>query len=300
MSTLREISIMMATYNGERFLREQLDSCLRQKNVKVNILIRDDGSTDRTIAILNEYKTKKLIDWYSGEHKGVQQGYLDLLKNVPKADYYAFCDQDDIWDDDKLQVAISHLDNMPNDKPTLYYCGQRLVDEHLNFISNHKITVKRSLHTNYLISNIAGCTAVFNNKLLDVVNDCSPDFILMHDSWVYKLCLALGGTVYADSEVHISYRQHGNNVTGLTSGLKGKIRQAWRYIDVFKIQAQMQSLLQCYGDKMIPEYRQLTQQICDYNKSIGNCLKLAISKDFDFHNHFLNLIVRLKILIHKL
>ena len=179
-----------------------------------------------------------MLRWYTGEHLNVQKGYLDLLKNAPKSDYYAFCDQDDVWDDDKLLLAVTELDEMPVDKPAMYYCGQRLVDENLKLISVHRIASDRNAHTNFLISNVAGCTAVFNQALVDAVNSKSPDFILMHDSWLFKICLALGGNYYADSAAHISYRQHGNNVAGLNGGVRGKIRQVKRYLDVFEIQKQ--------------------------------------------------------------
>lgn len=294
------VTVVLATYNGEKYLREQLDSLLRQKGVSIKILVRDDGSTDHTHKILDEYQSKGLLKWYTGEHLNVQKGYLDLLKNAPRSDYYAFCDQDDVWDNDKLLVAVTELDEMSSDKPAMYYCGQRLVDENLKLITIHKIASERSPHTNFLISNVAGCTAVFNRCLVEAVNSADPEFILMHDSWLFKICLALGGNYFADSGAHINYRQHGSNVVGLNNGIKGKIKQAQRYIDVFEIKRQCQSLLQCYGNRMTPEYRKLTEDIVNYDKSLGNWLKLLGSKDFDFKSTSLNSIVKIKIVLRKL
>lgn len=294
------VTVVLATYNGEKYIREQLDSLLRQKGIKVSILVRDDGSKDGTSNILDEYQNQGLLRWYTGEHLNVQKGYLNLLKYAPKSEYYAFCDQDDVWDDDKLLYAVTELEAFPKDKPVMYYCGQRLVDENLQLISVHKIVTDRSAHTNFLISNVAGCTAVFNQCLVDAVNSTEPDFILMHDSWLFKICLALGGNYYADSTAHINYRQHGNNVAGLSGGMKGKLRQAKRYLAVFEIQKQCQSLLNCYGDRMIPEYRKLTEEICNYDKSLGNRIKLLSRKDFDFKSVSLNVVVKLKILLKKM
>ncbi len=294
------VSVVLATYNGEKYLREQLDSLLRQKGVSVKIFVRDDGSTDNTHNILNEYQNEGLLSWYTGKHLNVQKGYLELLKNAPKSDYYAFCDQDDVWDDDKLLFAVTELDEMPVDKPAMYYCGQRLVDENLKLISVHKIASDRSAHANFLISNVAGCTAVFNQQLVDAVNSAMPDFILMHDSWLFKVCLCLGGNYYADSTAHISYRQHGNNVAGLNSGIKGKVKQVQRYLDVFEIQKQCRSLLHCYGGRMTPEYRKLTEEIVNYDQSVGNWIKLLRSKDFDFKSKSLTGVVKLKILLKKM
>lgn len=294
------VTVVLATYNGEKYLREQLDSILRQKGVSVKILVRDDGSKDGTKSILDEYQNKNLLVWYTGKHLNVQKGYLDLLKHAPQSDYYAFCDQDDVWDDDKLLYAVTELDELPSDKPAMYYCGQRLVDENLKLLSVHKIAADRSPHANFLISNVAGCTAVFNQTLVDTVNSASPYFILMHDSWLFKICLALGGSYYADSAAHINYRQHGNNVAGLNGGVKGKIRQVKRYLNVFEIQKQCQNLLQCYGERMTPEYKELTEEICNYNQSIRNQINFLRKEDIDFKSTSLNSVVKLKILLRKM
>ena len=297
---IKTVSVVMATYNGETYLQEQIESILSQLNVNVNLLVRDDGSTDKTTLILDDYQNKGLLKWYTGEHLGVQQGYLDLLKHAHKAEFYAFSDQDDVWDKEKLYTAVSYLSELPSEKPAIYYCGQKLVDENLNFLSEHKIATNRSPHTNYLISNVAGCTAVFNQKLTDIVNSKNPSFILMHDSWIFKVCLAMGGSYYADAHSYINYRQHGDNVVGLNSGLKGKFRQAKRYLEKFAIQKQMQNLLVCYGEEMTPEYKQLTQKLCDYDKSLWSRIRLCVNRDYDFKSLPLNIIVTIKILLGKL
>jgi glycosyltransferase involved in cell wall biosynthesis len=294
------VAVVLATYNGEKYLREQLDSLLVQIGVSVSILVRDDGSKDGTIKILNEYQAKGLLYWYTGEHLGVQKSYLDLLKKAPKSEFYAFCDQDDIWDSNKLLYAVTELIDMLLEKPSLYYCGQRLVDENLKFISVHNISADRSPQANFLISNVAGCTAVFNKCLVDIVNSAEPEFILMHDSWLFKICLAFGGSYYADSTAHINYRQHGNNVAGLNFGIKGKIRQVLRYINVFEVQRQLQNLYDCYGNRMIPEYKQLTDKICAYDKSVRSWMKLLINNEFDFKSTSLNTVVKIKIFLKKL
>lgn len=292
------VTVVLATYNGEKYLREQLDSLLAQKGVKVSILVRDDGSTDGTKNILDEYQNKGLLTWYTGEHLNVQKGYLDLLKHVKETDYYAFCDQDDVWDDDKLLIAVTELELLNQDKPAMYFCGQRLVDENLKLISTHKIATDRSDHTNFLMSNVAGCTAVFNKALVDAVNSAEPEFILMHDSWLFKVCLALGGSYCADSSAHINYRQHGNNVAGLNGGIKGKLLQAKRRIEVFEIQKQCKSLLDCYRNRMTYEYRKLTEDIVNYDRD--RAARKRVLNCFDFKSESLNAVVRFKIHLRKL
>ena len=95
---MNKILILMSTYNGEKYLSEQLNSLLLQENVNIKILIRDDGSTDNTHKILNFYSSNyPNISWYTGENKGPALSFMDLLFNAPESDYYAFCDQDDVW-----------------------------------------------------------------------------------------------------------------------------------------------------------------------------------------------------------
>lgn len=293
------VVVLMATYNGEKYLRDQIESLRRQKGVNVEILVRDDVSIDSTTSILDEYKNIGVLNWYTGEHLNVQKGFLDLLRHAPVNDWYAFCDQDDVWDEDKLLIAVTKLKKMPKEKPGIYYCGQRLVDQNLMYISNHMIANNRNGYTNYFISNVAGCTTVINRKLLEEVIKYDPAFMLMHDSWIYKVCLALGGNYYADAEPHISYRQHGENVTGTGRGVKGVINQFKKYINKFEIQKQLVNIYDGYSDQMTKEYKCFTEEVCLYNKSFGNWMKLLFTKKLDFKNPMLNVVIRLKILFRK-
>lgn len=297
---MKKVLVLLSTYNGEKYLCEQIDSLLNQKEVDIQILARDDGSSDGTIKILEDYRKQGLLQWYTNGHKNVQNSFLDLCKHANPADFYAFCDQDDVWDEDKLIIAVKALDQKAKNIPLLYYCGQRLVDENLNLLSIHKVSNSRSPHTNFLISNVAGCTMVFNRFLLEMVNKYEPCFVLMHDSWVFKVCLAVGGDFVVDPEAHISYRQHRNNVVGLRGGILSKFRQVERYINTFKIQKQVQCLYDNYANDMIPEYKLLSVTICNYNKSFSNWIHFLFNREFDFKNLSLNVLVRLKILIRRL
>ena len=132
-----KILVLMATYNGGKYLREQLDSVFLQKNVDITVLVRDDGSIDNTCAILDEYSKRYNLIWYSGQHLNVANGFYNLMEEAVKMDfdYFAFCDQDDVWDTDKLSIGVSAICSF--NEPALYYCGQRLADGNLNFIANH-------------------------------------------------------------------------------------------------------------------------------------------------------------------
>ena len=293
------VTILLATYNGARFLKQQLDSLLAQKGVRVNILARDDGSTDETKSILEDYQSRGLLKWYTGEHMNVQKGYLDLMKNAPRSDYYAFCDQDDVWDDDKLLAAVTELDDMDNSKPAMYYCGQKLVDENLKLLSVHSVHTQRNDHTNFFFSNVAGCTEVFNQRLLDEINSAQPEFIHSHDNWSLKVCLAMGGSFVTDPVSRISYRQHGGNVVGLNVGIKGRYKQVQRYMSI-KLKKQCENLLACYGDRMIPEYREIAEDICNYDSSFKSRRMLLKKHDVDFRSRSFNYVIKLKVMLKKL
>lgn len=295
-----KVAVLLATYNGEKYLEEQIESLRKQKNVEVSILVRDDCSTDDTIKILKKYEKNNILKWYTGEHLNVCNGFLNLISNAPDADYYAFCDQDDVWDENKLEVAIRELKKMDSKKPALYYSSLRLVDENLKFLSNHILNIRRNNMTSYVISNIAGCTAVFNRTLLKKVRQYNPEYILMHDGWIYKICVALGGSIYVDETPHISYRQHNNNVVGLHKGLKAEFEKIKKYIYKFEIQKQMYSLYKGYSNEMLPEYKELTEQICNYDRSIIDKIKLLRNKNINFKNRGLNIIYKLKIIFNKL
>lgn len=138
---LDKIQILMSTYNGERYLKEQLDSILEQdckdKGIECTLLVRDDGSKDGTQKILEEYAKKysTQIEWYQGENKGVIQSFFELLQRADDtASYYAFADQDDFWMPDKISSGISSiqkLEQKEDSRPYLYCCKPMPVNEKL-------------------------------------------------------------------------------------------------------------------------------------------------------------------------
>ena len=116
----------MSTYNGEKYIDEQIDSVLAQKNVRVDLLIRDDGSKDETVRIIKRYCEKfDNIKFYEGPNLKPARSFLNLIETAElNYDYYAFCDQDDVWHEDKLYQAIEKIGKKKDSqKPILYYCG---------------------------------------------------------------------------------------------------------------------------------------------------------------------------------
>lgn len=299
---MKKILVIMATYNGEKYLSEQLASILSQKDVLVKILIRDDGSKDKTQNILDAYQNSGKIQWYTGEHLNVARGYYDLMRMASdfEVDYIAFADQDDVWDLDKLYIATQYLNDVDEEIPALYYCGQRLVDKELGFIANHELNAKRSLITRFVLSDFAGCTGVFNKALLKAVLEYEPEYILMHDTWILKVCLCLGGKVFVDTKPHMDYRQHGGNTVGLGRSIPAYLKQVNQYLNEYQVEAQMQELLNGYEVKMVLQYKDLAKKICMYKKSFKIKRELMNKKEINFYNKGLNLTYDLKVILNKL
>lgn len=228
---LDKVCVVMSTYNGERFLKEQLESIFSQNGVDVFVFVRDDGSQDKSISILDQFDDSRL-SYEVCENCGAKISFLRALADSPDADYYAFADQDDVWDTDKLISAVNMIKKSEiefPDKPVLYSGRTRLVDQDLNPInisnsSKHKNKIINPFLRGQTLSS-AGCTMVFNRNLKMLASSYLPTVFPMHDAWMNLLCLATGGVVLYDPVPHISYRQHGNNVVGGKRGLISSIKR---------------------------------------------------------------------------
>ncbi|MEF2838225.1 MAG: glycosyltransferase [Oscillospiraceae bacterium] len=299
---MKKVLVLMATYNGEKYLPMQIASLIAQKNVDLSILVRDDGSSDNTCELLEQYQNEGKIRWYTGEHVNVQKGFLELMRKAidTDADYIAFCDQDDVWDNDKLEIAVKALSEFDQSIPALYYCGQRLVDGNLQFMADHELNRKRSLETRFVLSDFAGCTGVFNRVLLREVLSYDPEYMLMHDTWVLKVCLALGGKVIVDPLPHMSYRQHGGNAVGLGRSVPAYLKQVNQYLNVYKVEPQMRELIKGYGDRMVPQYKEIARWVCEYRSNWTCRRKLLAFREIDFCARGLNLTYWLKVMLNKL
>ena len=297
---MEKVLVLLATYNGEKYLQEQLDSLFAQEGVEVSVLARDDGSSDGTKDILREYVERYPLSWYTGEHLNVQKGFYDLMKKAAKTEhlFFAFCDQDDVWDKDKLAIGIGAIRKRHG--PALYYCGQKLVDEQRRLIATHELNRNRSLQTRFVLSDFAGCTGVFNRALLDETGVFEPEYMMMHDTWVLKVCLCLGGEVIVDPTPHLDYRQHGGNTLGLGRSLPAYCRQVEQYLNVYQVERQIRELYRGYGDRMVSPYKEMCLWICGYRENKEFRRKLLDRKNVDFCSTGLNLTYRLKVALNKL
>lgn len=259
MNSKYEIAVLLSTYNGEKFIEPQIMSILAQKNIEnVKIIIRDDGSQDSTVEILDMLQKKyNHIEIIHGENIGLVRSFFSLLEYGLKNgeySYFAFCDQDDYWLSDKLKIAIQNIQK--EKKPLLYSCSSKIVDADLKF--SGKTTqkkIKEIVFYNTAIQNICpGHNQVINRELAEIIvqNTKDTNKIYSQDLWITNVAAIVGRVVFDNSE-HTLYRMHGKNQLGYGKNkfewMKARIRRALR-AEGQAIALQMQYLAECYNEYM--------------------------------------------------
>jgi len=243
-----KVAVLMSSYNGEDFILQQIDSILNQRNVKVQIYIRDDGSTDRTLKIIERFKDN--VTLFRDENAGLKNSFGSLIwdKNI-KADFYAFSDQDDVWDEDKLLTAVSVLSEY--DGVGMYASNQRVVDANLNFIKplygseNNDLPFPeyKNFEDCFLHCNYFGNTIVLNEDAMMVIRSYRPpSMIVQHDTWV-SIIVYMFGTIVFDSTMHSSYRQHRKNAVGGLVGPSSILKKVNTVINKQPVYARLANLL---------------------------------------------------------
>jgi hypothetical protein len=218
------VILLLSTYNGETYLVQQLESLLTQTHENWVLYWRDDGSTDRTVAIMEDFAAGAgqgrcvCID-PSGQRSGPTTSFLTLLaaaaENLAASDAIAFVDQDDVWLPEKLARGLAALKAIPSDEPALYCARQILVDAALHRIGLSVRAPRGGAFPAALTQNIAtGCTVILNRSAAALVARSRPSPSTLHDWWCYLLITAAGGRVVQDEEPVVLYRQHATNAVG--------------------------------------------------------------------------------------
>jgi glycosyltransferase involved in cell wall biosynthesis len=241
-----QVAILLATYNGERFLREQLASFAAQTHSDWSLHWRDDGSNDGTVRILRDFGTLTKPSFCRGHdsncHLGAARSFLALLRAAEPdgAAFFAFADQDDVWLPDKLARAVAALECVPRNTPALYCARQILVNERLVQISLSPEVSRPTGFPAALIQNVAtGCTILLNRAAAEIVLASTPPASVFHDWWCYLLVSAAGGEVIHDGTAVILYRQHAGNVVGAPASrtaraLSGLVRGPSQYMGLIR------------------------------------------------------------------
>lgn len=297
------VVILISTYNGEKYIREQLLSLIEQEGVLIKIVVRDDGSEDSTVEIIRELQEKYDIDLIAGDNMGYASSFMMLVHLAAsyKADYYAFCDQDDVWEHNKLVIAVTKL--LPHiGEPALYLSQAKIVDESLNLIDSsfhkRKVELGAVLEHNYAI----GCTMVFNEKLRNILDISITDMCLTcgHDSWVFLVALAIDAFVYFDLEGYVLYRQHGKNVSGKIVTINQAIKAIMKILVKWK-NARSESaykILKSYKYIIQDENRTLLEVASDYMNGIREKKMLIADKHFNSDYKFVDVLFRISVILN--
>lgn len=214
-----QVAILLATFEGERFLPEQLASLAAQTHREWVLYWRDDGSADGSAALVRRFGPERLRARAGPKRRlGAAGNFLFLLGEAvrdPDNGYFAFCDQDDVWRADKLERALAQLAREPSGLPLLYCAGAEVVDENLHPLGFIRPPPTPPGFPASLTENIApGCTIVLNREGAELIARSDPPPEIMHDWWSYSLVSAAGGRIVTDPEPVVRYRQHGGNVIG--------------------------------------------------------------------------------------
>ncbi|MDU5408276.1 MAG: glycosyltransferase family 2 protein [Streptococcus agalactiae] len=259
-------AVLMATYNGQGFIHDQLDSIRNQTLRPDYVLMRDDGSTDDTVKVVEDYIKEHRLDGWSitsnDKNLGWRLNFRQLLIDVLayEVDYVFFSDQDDVWLPEKLSVSLEAAKHKASDVPLLVYTDLKVVNQELNILQDSMIRAQ-SHHANTTLlpelteNTVTGGTMMINHALAE--KWFTPNDILMHDWFLALLAASLGEIIYLDLPTQL-YRQHDNNVLGartmdkrfkiLREGPKSIFTRYWKLIHDSQKQASL--IVDKYGDIM--------------------------------------------------
>ncbi|GAX05147.1 glycosyl transferase [Secundilactobacillus pentosiphilus] len=270
------IAILLSTYNGADYLGEQVDSIISQSFCNWDLYIRDDGSQDSTIKIIQDYCSKDdrihFINEGHVENLGVKGSFIKLL-SFAHADFYMFCDQDDVWLPNKIEDTLSI---MAKDQklPQLVFTDLKVVDQDLKIIESsalENIDVNKWIDFNHLVFDnvVTGCTVMINEKLKQKSLPTDNNKIVMHDWW-FALIAAGAGYISYLAEPTILYRQHGNNQVGINFTMFSKLKKLFNFGE-FADKVNLQLIQGRYAVKRSKYYP---------SKTVNDFLKISTETNF--------------------
>ena len=306
---MKNVLVMMSTFNGAKYLKVQLDSIFNQIGVNIHCIIRDDGSSDLTKNFLLDYKkSNKNLTLFFEKNIGWAESFFRLISlSNNKYDYFAFSDQDDFWMKDKIISSIKKLEVSKNDTPSLYFSNLKVVDKNLLWdgfsYMNYNMTLSKP---SSIVENVStGCTQVFNKSLMNLLKLYKPIPVRAHDHWVYLVALFLGQVIY-DSDSHILYRQHSSNALGASikplKVIKNRLKVLLSLYDKkrynykqFKLMSL--NLLNGYMSFLSEVDTKLLSKIAYYDKNLTSKLALILDNQISRKGFIPNLGLKIRIIL---
>jgi len=281
------ISVFLASYNGEKFIEEQIDSILSQSSPPDELIVCDDCSCDNTITILDKYKRKGAIRYYiNNTRKGLTANFIQAAQYTKSNNWLAFSDQDDIWLPDKLKTYANHINHIHTDKPYLLYSDAILINEKSEVINPsfwNELGLDgyhHSLKTLIIGNFILGCTAVINPSLKYHLPEIPVDVALHHDAWIALYAFSFGDFHEIETPL-VYYRKHSKNASGISDFVKkqsfyDKIKQ---HVTAAFINDYVEDQIALLETFMLQYHLKVLSEI--YLKNIGR--KRSVSNSLDFY-----------------
>lgn len=276
MESRTHLCVIMAVYNGEPYLSEQISSIFENTYQNFILHIYDDGSTDNTVTIINDWKERypeKIIYHKNRANKGVIKNFLQASEEL-EADYYMFCDQDDFWLKHKIADTLQYLQSLEDPKkafPVAVFGDAKVTDANLNILSDSfqrqsRYHSERTDLAHLLMENkLLGCTVMFNHALKEKLHGFPPE-IRMHDWWIGLIATTFGTVGYLEEPL-LLYRQHEQNIIGNTSHrtyVKNRLEHLREQRNILlQTCAQAEAFLKIYGHELSKEQQTLLRMFAD-------------------------------------
>ena len=301
-SDYKKVEVLMSTYNGVKYVGRQIDTILGQQNVTVHITIRDDGSSDGTFEVLKQIESNNptRIKIIKGQNIGYKRSFLTLLSLAEHADYYAFSDQDDIWEINKLEEALKFL---AGKECVLYTSNLNLFSSDLQFIRKTGFSKKHcTIYSAFTRYRYAGCTYVFDNKLYEIVCSFSdtnlPSSVMpSHDAIVAFSAFSCGNVLF-DEKAYIKHIRYESSVTAGGNGFIKRVKSELntfspnsRYVAVAKL------LLDRVPNIIYNEEKTFLQSVAYYKESFRSWICLIFSQKMDSGNLLINLLCKIRLIM---
>lgn len=294
------VAVLMATFNGEQYLPEFLDSLCAQTYSDFCLYVRDDGSCDSTLDILKSYEDKLDIRWLPGGARlGAFQNFFRLLQEAGDHSCFMPADQDDYWYPDKIERAWQAVGWRPDD--IVLYCTRlQYVDASLNKIGLSRIP-RLLTFENAVVENIApGCSTAITKQVKRSLVVPGARYAIPHDWWLYLYCSSQGSVIY-DAQPSVMYRLHANNTVGAAPGrVKEFVRRSQRFsrkkpvfLDLY------QQFLHCHGHLLSEQNRDLLQYLISSSKTFRGRLRIALRPPFSRQRRLDNLLFRVMYLLGR-
>jgi glycosyltransferase involved in cell wall biosynthesis len=300
------VQILLSTYNGEKYLRPLLDSVLAQDYPGIEFLVRDDGSCDGTMAILQEYAAAHpTMTIVAGVHVGIADSFFHLLERASSnAAYLALCDQDDVWQKDKVSTAVEWLQRGSPEIPALYNSRVTITDEYLHAVRVSDLPRKGLSFRNALVESVVwGCTSVINQAARGLLLRGFPRHAWVHDGWIYLVVSAFGAVLF-DEEARMLHRRHKTNASliPLTSSRRWSVQ-----LNLFlavggqrRVFTQAEEFKRIYGTALSNEHTLTLDRFLRCRKSVWDRLRYAVTGDVYHQSRLGHVMLRALIALDRL